>query len=144
MSEYNVRLILEITADTPEDAVETFVEALVSRGLRDWKYKVVDETGDELLIWGNTLEEVTEAELLADIQEAGNPIDPPLTAEEIMAVDNELDAAMEVAETLAREDMGQEAKNDAEQGFYETDEDPQKLAQAYNDVKDVERPPAQE
>lgn len=65
-NEYQVRLIIDITAETPEDAVETFIEALVSRGLRDWKYKVVSEDGEELLLWGSTLEEVTREELLHD------------------------------------------------------------------------------
>ena len=40
MTEYNVRLTLPVTADTPEEAVNGFIELINRTGLRTWVYRV--------------------------------------------------------------------------------------------------------
>lgn len=122
MSEYEVKLILSITADDEVDAVSTFIEALVTKGLRDWKYKVIDEQGNESLLWGSTLEEVTREELLRDI-DAGTDFheeDEPVADVEAAfeagekgvtaaPIDDE-GAALALAEELVRQDAAADSE----------------------------------
>lgn len=43
---YVVRLVMGVVATTPELAAPTFVEHLVTQGMRDWVYRVEKEDGE--------------------------------------------------------------------------------------------------
>lgn len=57
MSDHLVDLSMHLRADTPEDAVAGFVDLLTEKGLRNWRFRVVDpETKTVVGLydgWGN-------------------------------------------------------------------------------------------
>lgn len=47
-TEYLVRLLFRIPAKTPEEAVEKYIEQIVSYGVRNWSFRVEDEATGEM------------------------------------------------------------------------------------------------
>lgn len=74
-TEYLVRLLFRIPAKTPEEAVEKYVEQIVSHGLRNWSYRVEDEeTGDMWHLDGYG-DEVQPRAVVLDEEPADEPAD---------------------------------------------------------------------
>ena len=47
-TEYIVRLLFRIPAASPKEAVEHYIEQILLHGLRNWSYRVEDETTGEM------------------------------------------------------------------------------------------------
>ena len=47
-TEYLVRLLFRIPAESPEQAVEKYLEQIMMHGLRGWQYRVEDEETGEM------------------------------------------------------------------------------------------------
>jgi hypothetical protein len=62
MSKHTVTLVMEVEAEDSGDAARAFVDHLVDKGMRGWRYQVFDnETGSEAVYngWGDLAGYVT-------------------------------------------------------------------------------------
>lgn len=48
-TDYLVRLLFRIPAKSPEEAVQRYLEQIISHGLRNWSYRVENEQTGEML-----------------------------------------------------------------------------------------------
>lgn len=82
MSKYTVTLVMEVDADNDSDAALAFVDHLVDKGLRNWKYQVVDDEGKATNFngWGDTRNPAT----IVAIPSFGDDDDSLIAAAELL------------------------------------------------------------